>query len=680
MKNKHKRISYKLVILMTVFRAVIITMLCALLYRSGGELTGSKAGIVFPVLIALCLLECVFMFRKTGKNVIKPLEAVRDTVYGYTSKRDAKASRDELNNIGTDNELGGLIDDIDHMISELDSSMRDIETAKKNDNELMIDVMKALATAIDDKDKYTCGHSGRVADYSRKIAELSGKSEEECQRIYYAALLHDVGKIGVAESIINKKGKLTDEEYEVIKQHPVMGAKILESIKNAPYITAVARSHHERYDGKGYPDNLTGTDIPDEARIVSVADAYDAMTSRRSYRAPIPQQKVREELVKGLGTQFDPTYATIMLRLIDMDKEFEMKDDSDRNYLASDDELVIDSHRSDVSPGIPISQCMLKINIKVKPYNRSSGIPARPSLILYDALDGQIHTDIKDIRDLEYFEYGEIWFDGNTNVVGARKMQTTTVYEGSGKPDEYMIEAVKCRDHALIRIVGENLTFEVITAFPNNTRFAHIAFTGEHCCITSVVTEQSEEETPPDAIPRIAEAVNYIGVPEGDIPNVQIDGFRAAASQGILIEDNMQITFHAMTFPTARLVWHCPYLNIFGSKDGNVNGVNYRDYMLLRIDGECWEGDPSCKVTSSESKNEDFSSWDAWKARCKAGFDCTFTFEKKANTITVRTENGGISVTGTAEISDGTDKIYAAITGDQVAITNIRIKHPGSDT
>lgn len=176
-----------------------------------------------------------------------------------------------------------------------------------------------------------------------------------------------------------------------------------------------------------------------------------------------------------------------------------------------------------------------------------------------------------------------------------------------------------------------------------------------------------------DQIPRIAEEISYIDVPAGDIPNVQVDGYRTASSNGIPVEDGMSITFHAMSLPTARLVWHCPFLNVFGSDNGKVSGENYHDYMLMRLDGECWEGDPGCIVTSEHSRNDDFAGWDEWKSRSKAGFDCTFTFEIKDNKITVYTENGGVIVRATAEITDGCKKLYAALTGDQVAITDIRV-------
>ena len=124
--------------------------------------------------------------------------------------------------------------------------------------------------------------------------------------------------------MINKPAKLTDEEYDVIKNHPVLGAKILGEIKEMPALTNGARWHHERYDGKGYPDGLKGEDIPEESRIIAVADAYDAMSSNRSYRKPLPQGVVREEIEKGAGGQFDPRFASIMLEMIDEDAEYEM--------------------------------------------------------------------------------------------------------------------------------------------------------------------------------------------------------------------------------------------------------------------------------------------------------------------------------------------------------------------
>lgn len=139
-------------------------------------------------------------------------------------------------------------------------------------------------------------------------------------------LLHDVGKIGIPDGIINKTVRLTDEEYSIIRKHPIMGEKILMNITEFPKLRIGARWHHERYDGKGYPDGLTGEEIPMEARMIAVADAYDAMSSRRSYREVLPQEKVRQEIQNGKGTQFDPVFAEIMLSMIDEDTDYQMRE------------------------------------------------------------------------------------------------------------------------------------------------------------------------------------------------------------------------------------------------------------------------------------------------------------------------------------------------------------------
>ena len=188
----------------------------------------------------------------------------------------------------------------------------------------MRNMVKALAAVIDAKDAYTNGHSGRVAEYAKEIGRRSGFSEKQQEEIYLMGLLHDVGKIDIPDAVINKPGKLTPEEFDVIKKHPVIGAQILSKMTDMPRMAIGACWHHERYDGKGYPDGLSGQEIPAEARIIAVADAYDAMTSRRSYRDILPQDKVRNEIKNGKGTQFDPAFADIMIKMIDEDKNFSL--------------------------------------------------------------------------------------------------------------------------------------------------------------------------------------------------------------------------------------------------------------------------------------------------------------------------------------------------------------------
>ncbi len=200
------------------------------------------------------------------------------------------------------------------------------EAAAVAKERLSKEIMIALSQAVDAKDHYTKGHSTRVAEYSKLIAEKLGKSEEECEEIYYMGLLHDIGKIGVPEEILNKKGRLTSEEFGEIKKHTVTGYDILHTITEIPGLSTGARWHHERYGGKGYPDGLHGNDIPEEARIICVADSYDAMTSKRVYASPKTQSEVRAEILRCKGTQFDPEMADAMIDIIDEDKGFKLRE------------------------------------------------------------------------------------------------------------------------------------------------------------------------------------------------------------------------------------------------------------------------------------------------------------------------------------------------------------------
>ena len=222
-----------------------------------------------------------------------------------------------------------------------------LEEHKKNER-LSMQVVQALAGAVDAKDRYTNGHSTRVAEYSREIARSAGFSEKDQDKIYMMGLLHDVGKIGVPDSVINKPTKLTPEEYEIIKAHPGVGHDILKTITEMPELAVSARWHHEWYDGSGYPDGLKGEEIPKEVRIISVADAYDAMSSRRSYHDVFAQEYIKSELINGKGTQFDPVYADIMLEMIEEDTEYSMREDPDA-YVVGDDGVAVEQTRSEDS-------------------------------------------------------------------------------------------------------------------------------------------------------------------------------------------------------------------------------------------------------------------------------------------------------------------------------------------
>ena len=186
----------------------------------------------------------------------------------------------------------------------------------ERDNEIILESIETFTGFIDAKDPYTNGHSKRVAEYTRQIAKEMGFHGEELDRIYYTALLHDCGKIGVPDNILGKPGKLTDEEFEIIKSHTVRGGEILHSFKSLKDADEGALYHHERYDGKGYPEGRAGEGIPLIARMICVADSFDAMNTNRIYRKRLTKERIIEEIETNKGKQFDPKIADIMLKLL----------------------------------------------------------------------------------------------------------------------------------------------------------------------------------------------------------------------------------------------------------------------------------------------------------------------------------------------------------------------------
>ncbi|MBO6214629.1 MAG: HD-GYP domain-containing protein, partial [Lachnospiraceae bacterium] len=450
----------------------------------------------------------------------------------------------------------------------------------------------AFVNAIDAKDPYTKGHSLRVAKYSKRIAEFLGKNENECNEIYYSALLHDVGKLGVPDAILNKSDKLTDEEYETVKQHPVLGEQILSNIEEFPYISTAAHYHHERYDGKGYPEKLSGEDIPEMGRIVAVADTYDTMTSTRKYRGRLPQQKVREEFIREAGRQFDPKFAEAMVHLIDLDQDYEMKE-HEVNDDADESSLDFNEYRETVSRGTPIDSRILTIELESTPYEGADEKISIPTIILFDSLDGRVHSDEVNIGYMNYHEYAEIWFDGHTINTDCRMIKTYKQPArgdiediNEGRTSRYEIEASKYKDHILIRIFGSEKTLEFTVALPDSSRFAYLAITGEHCHADNIKISRAEEIIEESYIPRIVDEISYIDRMEGDIPNLQLDGYRTHASDGIKLKTDMQLIFHTMSLPAAERVWHCPYILLYYSSDGKVSGDDYKEYVAVRINGE----------------------------------------------------------------------------------------------
>jgi putative nucleotidyltransferase with HDIG domain len=199
---------------------------------------------------------------------------------------------------------------------------REIERQHADLRFAYLSTVRALAEAIDAKDRYTRGHSERVGMYASRIAHELGCEADFVERVYLTGLLHDIGKIGVADAIISKPGKLNEDEFEQMKQHPEIGARILEPVTFLDDIAPAVRHHHEWYNGgpRGYPDGLRGEQIPLPSRILAVADTVEAMTADRPYRSRLPMERVLDEVQQYTGSQFDPEVAAAFLVLAEREE------------------------------------------------------------------------------------------------------------------------------------------------------------------------------------------------------------------------------------------------------------------------------------------------------------------------------------------------------------------------
>ncbi len=198
----------------------------------------------------------------------------------------------------------------------ISSKLKKYNERHERDNKIINESIETFTAFIDAKDPYTNGHSKRVAEYTRLIAKEMGFEGDELERVYFVALLHDCGKIGVPDNILRKPERLTDKEFTVIKSHTVKGGDILKNFKSLEKVEEGALYHHERYDGKGYPDGRSGDDIPLIARMICVADSFDAMNTDRVYRNKLSMEEIINEIEKNKGLQFDPSIADIFLRLL----------------------------------------------------------------------------------------------------------------------------------------------------------------------------------------------------------------------------------------------------------------------------------------------------------------------------------------------------------------------------
>lgn len=247
----------------------------------------------------------------------------------------------------------------------------------------------------------------------------------------------------------------------------------------------------------------------------------------------------------------------------------------------------------------------------------------------------------------------------------------------SGADDEevsYEITAYRQKDHVRIIVESDLRKADVVLALPDSSLYAYLALTGEHCHASSITIEKLDVSQPLEEIKRIEDPVSYIDRLESDIPNVQIDGKRTASTLGVPVTDGMRLDFHTMSLPSSDLIWHCPYIVLFTSGDGTVGGEGYREYALIRLNGETKKTDEISQNVITVDQSDDFVSWDKWKERNRKGYECEVLFRRLTNKITVSTDNAGVAIENVTTILDGEHDIYVAITGDQCAITDIRIR------
>ena len=254
----------------------------------------------------------LYILLLTGhKDLAPPLETIkRLDIQGYCEKSDKF------------DQLLLLIESAIKSVKQMDEIKRineKLEDSKEQLEQAYLDMVQTLRYTVEAKDSYTRGHSDRVSEYSVLIGEKLGLPAEQIKTLRIGGLFHDIGKIGIPDSILLKPAKLTDEEYSQIKNHPSIGAHILGSAAIFQDIIPIVKHHHQRYDGNGYPSKLKGEEIPYLARIAAVADTFDAMTSRRSYRGPIDVEHVKEEIKRCEGTQFDPQIAEVFIEILNND-------------------------------------------------------------------------------------------------------------------------------------------------------------------------------------------------------------------------------------------------------------------------------------------------------------------------------------------------------------------------
>ncbi len=517
------------------------------------------------------------------------------------------------------------------------SEINYLKEKQNQTNKIFGQTAMAFVDVIEKNEGCIKGHSERTAVTAKKIALRAGKSEEDCEKIYYSALLCDVG------------------------------ADSLEYINDYPFLSETAR-----YVGAAYSES-----IPEYARIVSVARDFDRMTSDTS----IPPFYVRDTFIREAGFKYDPVYAQIAVRMLD---EKTLNENDTETEFQMESEITCYGYREHITAGIDVIQKVKEVSFMCDSFGvelNKSGF-SLPSLVIFDSSDAKVQTTPDSIESHKYLEYAEIWFDSHVVSTGARNIQIRNVVEnntGKAASDKkaaqlYRFTCGRFEDHLLIQCTGPEKQFDVIVALPSASRATYIGLTGENVHIFDIKVELSDHRILENEIPRIAEKLLFTERITSDIPNVQIPRPLCDFTKGIIIKDKMNIFFHTQNLPDANLVWHCPYILLYYSDDKIPFGKNYREYAMIKLDGEDNAGNEFADNNIIVRKTEDFSTWEEWEAQNRTGYECQIEFFKKGNQITLKTQNKGIFIQNTTIIKDGTKDIFVALSGDQVALTDIRIR------
>lgn len=504
--------------------------------------------------------------------------------------------------------------------------IQSFKTEQKRMKSIFGQAAEAMASVLERGDGAQKGRLQRIALTSRALASRAGKSEEDCDKVYYAGYCCDAGEEALA------------------------------CVKAFPHLYETAMSV-----GKDYSES-----VPEYSRIVTVAKDYDKMINDTT----IPAFFVRDYFIREAGRKYDPVYAKIAVQLLDSETN---KGAFEKAAEEMNTELVCRNYRDEVTIGIPVLQNVNDITFDCATLDSDAKFTV-PSIILFDSSDVKVQKTRETIASHKYIEYGEAWFDAHCISTAARNMEIRNIKENSGTDGHYKITACRFEDHLLLKMQSPEKSFEVIVALPSASKSAYIGITGENVHIQNIKVEQTNQLTTENDIPRIAEKLNYINRIESDIPNVQIVKPLDEFTQGVEVKNGMKIYFHAQSLPDANLVWHCPYIILYASEDGKVYGKNYREYAMIKFDGEENGSNENAENEFVMKKTESFTNWEDWEEHNKAGYECMVEFIKNGSEVMLRTHNKGIFIQNTTRVRNGNKEVFVSFSGDQVALTDIRIR------